>query len=126
MPICKNPLCENRFTPTSKNHFYCCVRCREKRYAISEKGKATRKRYQVSEKGKTYNIKKQQVYRAKYPERGKAWDMANWALRKITNHCSVFGCNKLGEKHHPDYNKPLKVVFLCKEHHIKLHKESQA
>ncbi len=31
--------------------------------------------------------------------------------------CSIDGCNKEGDRHHPDYDKPLEVVWLCKKHH---------
>ncbi len=26
-------------------------------------------------------------------------------------------CNKIGEKHHDDYTKPLEIRYLCKKHH---------
>lgn len=36
--------------------------------------------------------------------------------------CEVCG-EKKSEGHHEDYNKPLEVIWLCREHHIELHKE---
>lgn len=38
--------------------------------------------------------------------------------------CSVCG-NPIAEKHHPDYNKPLYVVWLCREHHLRLHNKNK-
>jgi hypothetical protein len=35
--------------------------------------------------------------------------------------CSVCGADK-PDKHHPDYDKPLEVVFLCRRCHIAEHK----
>ncbi len=37
--------------------------------------------------------------------------------------CSVCGKTKV-QGHHPDYNKPLEVVWLCEKHHRELHKKS--
>lgn len=38
-------------------------------------------------------------------------------------------CEKCGDKkvegHHPDYSKPLKVIWLCKIHHKAIHKEEK-
>jgi hypothetical protein len=31
-------------------------------------------------------------------------------------------CGKRAEMHHADYRRPLKVVWLCREHHLALHK----
>lgn len=42
---------------------------------------------------------------------------------KITKQpCQVCGNTKV-EAHHNDYTKPLEVVWLCREHHLELHKE---
>ncbi len=32
-------------------------------------------------------------------------------------------CRKLGHAHHDDYTKPLKVRWLCRQHHDKWHKQ---
>lgn len=31
--------------------------------------------------------------------------------------CAISGCDKIGETHHPDYEKPYEIVWLCKGHH---------
>lgn len=35
--------------------------------------------------------------------------------------CRVKGCNKLGIRHHEDYDKPLDILWLCHRHHRLLH-----
>ena len=38
----------------------------------------------------------------------------------IKENCSI--CNSPdSEAHHPDYSKPLEVVWLCRLHHVELH-----
>ncbi len=36
--------------------------------------------------------------------------------------CSIDGCKNRGERHHLDYNKPTEIIWLCLEHHHKLHR----
>lgn len=36
--------------------------------------------------------------------------------------CSICG-NIESEAHHEDYDKPLDVIWLCREHHLELHKK---
>jgi hypothetical protein len=36
--------------------------------------------------------------------------------------CKV--CGAKAERHHPNYNKPLLVEWLCREHHLALHAEA--
>jgi hypothetical protein len=31
-------------------------------------------------------------------------------------------CGQFGEAHHPDYTKPLEVIWLCRKHHEDLHR----
>ena len=63
-------------------------------------------------------------YRRKYPERKKAYEKLNDAIRygnlarKLCRECK-----KKAEAHHPDYSKPLDVIWLCSTHHSKIHNE---
>ncbi|MBT7930217.1 hypothetical protein HN682_10015 [Candidatus Peregrinibacteria bacterium] len=84
------------------------------RYNKSEKGKATAKRYRKSEKGK----EAQRKYEKNNPEKKSAHYYARKIARMI---CSITECEEIGEKHHPDYSKPLEIVSLCRQHHAEVH-----
>lgn len=101
----------------------------KKKYYATEKGKIKKsegiKRHRATEKGKASNAKANKKYRQKDSNKVKikARDIAR---RKIqSSFCSIEGCNKEGEKHHPDYNKPLEIVYLCSKHHKKEEKKIQ-
>lgn len=84
-----------------------------------------------SEYNKNYrenNHEKIREQRKRYREMNqiiiKAQRIANKAF-PIRQKCSVFGCNELGEKHHPNYKKPLEIIWLCRNHHREYHKNIQ-
>ena len=59
-------------------------------------------------------------YEKENPEKRKAWSIAG---HRITlQPCCVCGSKK-SQRHHPDYSKPLVVVFLCAAHHKELHRK---
>lgn len=131
--VCKNPACNNEFVLKHRRHFYCCCACKEihakttgkhreimRNFNKSEKGKQRSKRYLQSEKGILYNRQKSARQRAKNPVKYLARIKAARYLEKNLQ-CSVEGCSVPGERHHPDYSKPLEVVYLCKKHHMELH-----
>ena len=37
------------------------------------------------------------------------------------NQCQVKGCDKVGIRHHEDYDKPREIIWLCRSHHALLH-----
>ena len=55
-------------------------------------------------------------YYQKNKHKRKAQRIANKAY-PVSQICSVVGCNKIGERHHPNYNKPLEIIWLCRKHH---------
>lgn len=69
----------------------------------SAKGRAIRKRY----------LRKRRHLR-------KVWTMAKYYHPK-RKRCSVRGCKKKAERHHPDYSKPKEIIWLCRKHHKELH-----
>ena len=61
-------------------------------------------------------------YVAQHPDRRKANNAVASALRtgKLTRQpCWV--CGKKAVAHHPDYDRPLDVVWLCQAHHKQAH-----
>lgn len=62
-------------------------------------------------------------YCAKWPERRKAKTDVHNAIARgdlIRGRCKVCGGSKV-QAHHPDYSKPLDVVWLCQKHHTEAH-----
>lgn len=35
-------------------------------------------------------------------------------------------CGQPAQAHHADYSKPLDVIWLCRKHHLALHKEQRS
>lgn len=66
-----------------------------------------------------------QEYKKENPDRYKAVQQLNKAVASgaITPWpvCAVPECSNKPEAHHPDYSRPLDVVWLCKHHHRRAH-----
>jgi len=78
----------------------------------------TRRKYRQTPAGKASSIRASKKYREKHPERYKAWGLAR---RNIPQQpCKICG-DKKTDKHHPDINKPLETVPLCRIHHMEAH-----
>ena len=74
---------------------------------------------------KEYKAEEGRIYREKYPEKVRAHSMLNVAIRKGKIKRSPCGsCGKTDKihAHHPDYSKPLSVIWACSVHHKELHK----
>lgn len=75
-----------------------------------------------------YKTKEYTKYRQKFPEKVKAQQLLNQAIRQGKIKRSP--CEVCGEKrkyrvhaHHDDYKKPLEVRFLCSIHHKQSHQK---
>lgn len=95
---------------------------REKNY---EKLLIQQREYKKTHYKKIQNLSKKlsREYRNKYPERIKAVNKINSEILKGNikrQPCVICGDIK-SEAHHPDYNKPLYIIWLCKRHHKKFH-----
>lgn len=62
---------------------------------------------------------------AKHPDRSKATVTVNNAVRDKRlipwPVCALHACEKRPQAHHPDYSRPLDVVWLCPLHHKQAH-----
>lgn len=66
-------------------------------------------------------------YRQRFPKKSKAVSALNRAVRSgkvIPEPCFI--CGERAEAHHPDYDQPLAVVWLCPPHHKQAHAMSRA
>ena len=73
----------------------------------------------IYQKTRTYN---KDLWRKTFPERKNAHSKVYRALisGKLTKQL-CFICGENAEAHHPDYSKPLDVVWLCPPHHRQAH-----
>lgn len=86
-----------------------------------------RKQYGRTEAGRIASLKAKQRWLELNQERRRAQVSLNNALRdgRIQRH-PCFVCGETGaEAHHPDYDAPLDVVWLCDAHHKQVHKEAR-
>ena len=109
-------------------HGYTCKSCEAKFNRIRDRIRdktperiAKSKAWLQSERGK--ELYKERIIRNK--ERYKA----NRMIRKLINigiisKASCVVCGDLNSKgHHPDYSKPLEVIWLCQKHHSEIHRK---
>ena len=64
-------------------------------------------------------------WRAEHPDRKRAQSLLGSAVKagrvKPWPVCAVPECCEKPEAHHPDYSRPLDVVWLCSAHHKQAH-----
>ena len=68
------------------------------------------------------NFKQSHAWRKEFPNRRRAQGLVQYALRAGKLHkqpCWV--CGEKAVAHHPDYDRPLDVVWLCQPHHKQTH-----
>jgi hypothetical protein len=62
-------------------------------------------------------------YTDTYKQRQKVRRKLRYAVQKgILIRLPCIKCGQKSEAHHPDYTKPLDVIWLCRLHHTELHK----
>ena len=91
----------------------------DKKYLTSTKGKATMRRYAQSVKGRSAHKR----YCLENPEKRSAKNKIAHLTRNgqlVRQPCSICG-EPNAQAHHPNYDKPLEVVWLCQCHHFEVH-----
>lgn len=83
---------------------------------------AARKEYAKTDAGKAAHKKALHVSKFRFPERAKARNAVSNATRDgRLEKLPCFVCGERAEAHHPDYSRPLDVVWLCVHHHKQAH-----
>lgn len=86
---------------------------------------AARKAYQQTEAFSRSHNAAAKRWAAKHPERRRANYLLDNAVRdgRVTPWpvCAVPECYRQPQGHHPDYSRPLDVVWLCEVHHKAVH-----
>ena len=83
-----------------------------------------RKRFHENQERREYSFATSKRYTKKNPNKRSARSAISNAIRDgriIKKPCEVCGCEK-SEAHHEDYSKPLEVKWLCRKHHMELHR----
>jgi len=108
-----------------------CVKKRIKKYLQTEKGKSIERNRNEKRAISGYYTKLCKKMRQKYPEKYKARQavsnaLRNGRLKKLPcESCSNSNLEDI-EAHHPNYQRPLDVIWLCKRSsqnkcHLKIH-----
>ena len=69
------------------------------------------------------NIEKVREYDRARGYRGTQLKAHNAARVLVPEPCVECGSMTNIERHHPDYSKPLEVIWLCRDHHRALHRK---
>ncbi len=101
-----------------------CLKERDaKRYEKEREIRITRQKlYLSTTNGKAAHKRAIQNWQEKNKVRRAAHVILGNAIRNktvIPQPC--WECGKKAEAHHPDYSRPLDVVWLCKKHHLEVH-----
>jgi hypothetical protein len=84
---------------------------------------AARAEYIATDEGKAARRRASATYYFRHKDRRSATVTLNNAVRdgRVTKQpCFMCGCEEV-EAHHPDYSRPLDVVWLCIPHHKEIH-----
>lgn len=100
----------------------CCIKVYDDDRARLPHRVAARIKYQKTEAYALSHEKSAKRWAANHPDRRKANVLVNNAVRdgRILP-MACWACGSQAEAHHPDYSRPLDVVWLCKHHHRAAH-----
>ena len=138
-------ICEQKIDNYRTNKKYCSRKCKAKKYYGNHKqqiiGEAKRWQQQNPEKTRIIHEKAMLKFRTEKKEQFNALINKNrlknkkkWNARVRANQqvvmnsnqkCELCGSQKKIQKHHPDYDKPLDIIFLCEKCHKNHHKQER-
>lgn len=91
----------------------------------SEERKLKDKAYAQKNRERINSYNREYRKRPEFKKKADAYKMVQLALKfgilVRPNHCEKCGKDVFTEAHHPDYNKPLEVIWLCKQCHENEH-----
>ena len=138
MLVCNKCSKEIQYLLSKEKICKCCLNKRRREYTA--KRKEIGRPIKVTKMSKEYFSKKNKEWalankekirkyaqdaKQRNPEKARARMLLNSAVKSgkiLKYNCKVCGSEK-SEAHHPDYNKPLDVVWFCRAHHIEEHKK---
>lgn len=91
-------------------------------HANIDEGRAAKRAYQKTDAGKAAHAAANKAYRQRNKKKLAAHNaIAKAILRgKMVPH-PCWACGEKAEAHHPDYDEPMLVVWLCQPHHTEVH-----
>lgn len=101
-----------------------CLHARDKERYPKEKARRLEghKRYMKSESGKLSHKQSVDKWKSINSNRRAAHVILGNAVRDGRAHkLPCFICGEKAEAHHPDYDRPLDVMWLCRAHHNQAH-----
>lgn len=101
------------------------VRKKRAEWKKTERVRAYDREYQRQRAQKDYVKRSKALWRLNNPEKKKAESQAQW-VHKETQPCVWCGHNDRTVRHHPDYNRPLDIMWLCYPCHALWHKKYKA
>jgi hypothetical protein len=97
-------------------------RAHDKRRANTPQRVAARKQYASTPDGKETHAKANRKWQERFPHKKAASVIVGNAVRDgRLKREPCFICGKRAQAHHPDYERPLDVVWLCQVHHVSAH-----
>tara|TARA_Y100001938_G_scaffold130564_1_gene186665 strand:+ start:674 stop:1096 length:423 start_codon:yes stop_codon:yes gene_type:complete len=105
-----------------------CVKKRVRAYGRTPRGKAVDKKRNQKPKRKAwvraYSAQKNKKFAKERKCRQVFWNRYRAGVIK-KKPCEVCGTEERVEAHHPNYNEPLNVMWLCASHHKEWHRENE-
>lgn len=84
-----------------------------------EKNRTCGRNWRINNKEKVIELRNN--YRKNHPKKHKSHYLASKIKIPFGEKCEICKKNLAQERHHPNYNEPLEVMFLCVSCHRKLH-----
>jgi len=114
---------------TANKHRPRCKQCTEAaRTTVMYKVREQKKKWRQKNKTRLNALARERYLKRKELNKckanGKARGVVAQKIRSgkvVRKPCCICG-DEMGEMHHVDYSKPMKVLFLCKEHHTIWHR----